>query len=103
VSGTDTKAISGEILRITTNPGATAPTDNYDVVILDEDGFDVAARSTGGPGHGKHRAGRARHRNDLDRRGQVPARRAVVVDGKLSLVVAAAGNAKQGVVTLYYR
>jgi len=33
--------ISGKIIAIETNPGATAPTDNYDIVIDDADGHDV--------------------------------------------------------------
>ena len=36
-----TKGYSGEIILLTTDPGATAPTDNYDVVVLDADGEDV--------------------------------------------------------------
>lgn len=31
----------GRILDIISNPGATAPTDNYDVALLDGDGFDL--------------------------------------------------------------
>ena len=33
--------ISGKLLAIETNPGATAPTDNYDIVLNDLDGHDV--------------------------------------------------------------
>ena len=94
--------VSGEVLRITTDPGATAPDDNYDVVINDEDGVDVACGflinrdtvttetvvprfkltlTSGGPAMG------------------VP----MYVDGKLDLIIAAAGNSKVGTVTLYYR
>lgn len=32
--------IDGTILGISTNPGSTAPTDNYDIVLLDADGAD---------------------------------------------------------------
>lgn len=35
--------IEGFLLAIETNPGATAPTDNYDIVIDDADGVDVLA------------------------------------------------------------
>ena len=34
-------AATGHVLQATTNPGATAPTDNYDIVINDSDGIDV--------------------------------------------------------------
>jgi hypothetical protein len=30
----------GRILELTTNPGAVAPTDNYDVTLIDEEGSD---------------------------------------------------------------
>jgi hypothetical protein len=33
--------ISGNIVALETNPGATAPTDNYDIVVNDADGHDV--------------------------------------------------------------
>lgn len=33
--------VYGVLQRIVTNPGATAPTDNYDITITDSDGFDV--------------------------------------------------------------
>jgi len=34
-------AIEGKLLALETNPGATAPTDNWDVVINDAEGADV--------------------------------------------------------------
>lgn len=34
-------AFDGRILSLTTDPGATAPTDNWDVVLNDADGFDL--------------------------------------------------------------
>jgi hypothetical protein len=44
-SGNYTEAvnISGVILRVVTNPGSAAPTDNYDVTLIDEDGIDLLA------------------------------------------------------------
>ncbi len=33
--------LQGFITRVVTNPGATAPTDDYDLTLLDEDGVDV--------------------------------------------------------------
>lgn len=35
--------IDGTILAITTNPGATAPDDNYDILLVDSDGLDRLA------------------------------------------------------------
>jgi len=100
VSGTDTGRITGEILRVVTNPGATAPTDNYDVVITDADGVDVL----GGTGA---------DRDTTSSEQFVPVIQTVVgsntygstvfVDSVLSLSITNAGNAKQGVVTMYLR
>lgn len=39
----DTRKIVGELVKIQTDPGATAPTDNWDVVITDAEGIDVLA------------------------------------------------------------
>lgn len=39
---TDLEAkISGKLLALETNPGAVAPTDNYDITLEDSDGIDV--------------------------------------------------------------
>lgn len=37
--------IEGRLLALITNPGATAPTDNYDIAITDADGADVLSAS----------------------------------------------------------
>lgn len=55
VSGTDGDAgtatgtfeVDGEILKVVTNPGATAPTDDYDITLVDDDGHDVAEGTLG--------------------------------------------------------
>lgn len=38
-----TQAVRGVIHRVTTNPGSTAPTDNWDITVSDENGIDVLA------------------------------------------------------------
>lgn len=45
-----TKKIEGTLLELVTNPGATAPTANYDITITDADGTDVLA----GKGANRH-------------------------------------------------
>lgn len=42
VSGT-TKKISGSLVRVVTDPGATAPDDNYDIVLTDEESLNLLA------------------------------------------------------------
>lgn len=101
-AGLTSFSISGEILRITTDPGATAPTANYDVVINDADGIDIAM-------------GFLANRHTTNSESVVPLASTtlsgnpvasgcpVFVDGTIELVVSNAGNAKQGTVRVYYR
>ena len=93
VSGTDTNTIDGQVLRWVTNPSSTAPTDDYDIVINDEDGIDIAAGVLGD--------------RDTSNSEQVltggDAKDGAAFIGKLSLVVSNAGNAKEGVLRMYYR
>lgn len=99
VSGIPSEGISGELLRVVFVPGAggVQPTDNYDVSMLDEDGFDVLQNL-------------GQNRSNVNSSQLVPlvgdgttTNQRTAIDGVLSLVVANAGNAKQGTVTLYYR
>ena len=88
MSGTDTKELDGKALAWVTNPGATAPTANYDIVVNDPDGIDVAE------------AGLAnRHTATSEKVIPDPPE---AFNGKLSLVVSNAGNAKVGELTMYY-
>jgi len=89
-SGTDSKSITGAALRWVTDPdGSAAPTTLYDIVVNDEHGVDVAG---GGLANRSATAGEE----------SIPDP-PVAFSGKLSLVVANAGNAKAGVLKLYYR
>ena len=93
VSGTDTKILSGVALRFAANPGSTAPTDDYDITILDDDSIDIA--------------GGVLTSLDTSTSEQVltggDAKDGAAFMGALSLVVANAGNAKEGVLRMYYR
>jgi hypothetical protein len=100
VSGLSTAGINGTILRVVTNPGATAPTDNYDVTLLDEDGIDVLA------GQGADRdTANSEHfcpgvaLKDGTTTGVVP----VVVAGPLTPSVTNAGSGKTFSLILYVR
>lgn len=83
---------TGKIEALVTVPsgGGTAPTDLYDVTVLDEDGIDVLA------GAGANRAAAATQQ-------VLSASLGVVAYDKLQLVVANAGAAKQGAVILHIR
>ena len=89
VSGTDTLKLSGQALRFVTDPSATAPTADYDITILDENGVDIAAAALAD-----------RHTSTSE---QVIPDPGPAFSSKLSLVVANAGNAKIGTLKMYYR
>ena len=78
---------NGLIRRVVTNPGAGPPTDNYDVVVNDEDGVDVMA------------AGLANR--DTANSEQVISDPPVAVAGTIDPVVSNAGNATSGTIVFY--
>lgn len=93
VSGTSTTgAFTGEILRLVTVPAAagSAPTDNYDIIINDEDGTDVLM-------------GAGANRDTANTEQVLASSLGVVANDKLTLGISNAGNAKSGTVYLYIR
>ena len=97
---TDLTRISGEILRVVTIPGSPAPTNGYDVVLTDEDGYDVLA-------------GQAANRSSSTVQSVAPgvplsdgtttSVGPMPVHSKLTLGVTNAGNSKAGKVKVYVR
>ena len=83
---------SGKVIRLITNPGdgTDAPSDNYGVTILDEDGYDVLM-------------GGGLLRDTANTEQVLEASLGICQDSKLSLRIAAAGDANKGVVILYIR
>lgn len=92
VSSQTTGTYTGEITRLVTNPDADAdaPTDDYDVTILDEDGYDVLI-------------GAGVDRDTLNTEQVLGTSLGVCFSSKLTLTIANAGNAKKGVVHLYIK
>jgi hypothetical protein len=102
-----TQKISGELIKIVTDPGSAAPTDNWDVVLTDDEGVDLSvhmddvaiaaliARDTTNSEETylplEDTAGTARV-------GLWP-----VVCSPLTVTVNNAGNSKTGQIILYYR
>jgi hypothetical protein len=80
---------TGEIVGLVTDPGASAPTDNWDVSITDGDGTDVLNAL------GANR--------DTANTEQVVTGMGYVVNDKLTVNVTNAGNATNGLVILYIR
>ena len=90
--GATTNVYNGAITRLVTVPagGGSAPTDQYDVTVLDGDSTDVLM------GAGANRAAAATEQVLASSLG-------VVANDTLTLNVANAGNAKSGTVYLYVR
>jgi hypothetical protein len=97
-TGTSPYKVHGVLLRAVFNPSADAPTDNYDVVLNDENGMDVL----GGQGANLDTAN-SNHvcpgmpLTDGTTTSVVP----IALADALSLVVSNAGNANDGVIVLY--
>lgn len=81
---------TGEIVRLITNPGSTAPTDNYDVTILDDDGYDVLM-------------GGGADRDTANTEQVLASSLGVVLDSQLRLNIANCGTSKVGEVILYIK
>lgn len=90
--------LNGVLLRVVTNPGSTAPTDNYDVTLLDRDGYDVLE----GGGANRDTANTESIKPvsaATDSVTQLP----TAVAGIHTLAIANAGASKTGSITFYYR
>ena len=81
---------TGEIVRLITDPGATAPSDNYDVSVLDDDGYDVLM-------------GAGADRDTVTTEQQLASVLGVCINSQLRLNIANAGDAKTGTVILYIK
>ena len=95
-----TGKIVGELLKAVTNPSATAPTANYDIVITDAEGANVLANCYDDL-IDRHTATTETVDFFLTGAANVGAR--PVVCDVLTVAVTNAGNSKLGRVVLYYR
>lgn len=86
--------VRGTILRITTNPGSAAPTDNYDATLTDEEGVDVAM-------------GLLANRDTANSESVYPVDTVsglpIAVCDALTLAITNAGDSKTGSVVVYFR
>lgn len=104
-SGAADATFRGFLQRVVFNPDDTdAPTDNYDVTITDEDGIDIL----GGLGANRDTANSEEKLPGvvIDDGTVLPAEAAPrlvkrAINGKLTLAIANAGNAKKGKIHLY--
>jgi hypothetical protein len=86
---TTTETFDGLIVLVTTDPGSTAPSDNYDIELLDSDSVDLLA------GQGANR--------DTANTEHINSGMGGLAASTLKLSVAAAGEEKEGTVYVYLR
>lgn len=100
VSGTSRKIV-GELIKGVTDPGATAPTDNYDIAITDEEGADVLGGSTSSLANRSTSATQTVYFGLSDATAMIGA--FPVVCDALTFSVTNAGNSKVGQIIIYYK
>lgn len=103
-----TRKIVGELIKIVTDPGGTAPTDNWDVVLTDEEGVDLSVHMSDGAIAALIARDTANTEETYltleDTAAGTSAMAAFpVVCDKLTVTVNNAGNSKTGQIILYYR
>lgn len=103
-----TRKIVGELIKIVTDPGSAAPTDNWDVVLTDEEGVDLSVNMD----DAAIAALIARDTANTEETylclfdtaaGTSRVAAFPVVCDKLTVTVNNAGNSKTGQIILYYR
>ena len=96
LSGLDLgKVLGWYCFCVKVNPGATTPSASWDWTFTDEDGIDVM----GGLGTDMSNSASVLLLPKLDGTNY----RDVVVDGAMTLTIAAAGDAKNGVISFFFR
>lgn len=103
VTGT-TRKIAGALIKGVTDPGATAPDDNYDIAITDPEGLDVLTPSEGELGN-RDTANSEQTYFLIADAAMTPAATAVhpVVCDALTITITNAGNSKTGQLIIYYK
>lgn len=89
-SGATTNYYTGKLIWFVTDPGATAPTDNYDITITDANSIDVLA-------------GAGADRDTANTEYVAEASLGAVVESKLTINITNAGTSKVGTAYLYIR
>lgn len=92
--------IAGTIMRVVTDPGATAPTDNYDLTLPDEFGLDLLA----GQGANRDTANSEHFCPGVAfTDGTTTSVMPVAHCGNATLTIANAGDSKQGTIALFVK
>lgn len=96
-----TRKIVGSLIKVVTDPSATAPTDDYDIVITDPEGANVLGASVDDIDNRDTANTEVVYVNLTD--GTVKLAEYPVVCDVLTISVTNAGSAKLGQLILYYR
>lgn len=96
-------ALDGQLIKVVTNPSATAPTDNYDITLVDEDSIDVAGGLLANRDTTNSEEVYLFKQVTLTGTGSDAAAVPIYHGGLVTFTVAAAGNAKSGVARIYLR
>jgi hypothetical protein len=99
-TGTSRKIV-GELIKGVTDPGSSAPTDNYDIAITDGEGMDVLGPALAALGNRDTTNSEYVYFGITD--GTVNTSAFPVVCDALTVAITNAGNAKTGQLILYYR
>ena len=86
-----TYVYSGKILGLATDPGSSAPTDNYTITVTDEDSMDVLMGAAVG------------NRDTANTEYILSTSIGAVANDKLTINISSAGSAKEGIAYLYIR
>lgn len=89
-SATTSSAFDGKLIGLTTDPGSTAPTDNYDLTVTDSGSHDVLL-------------GAGADRDTANTEHVAEASLGAVAGSKLTFSITNAGDAKEGVAILWIR
>ena len=97
VSGTSTEEFSGLFWGITTDPGATAPTDAYDVCVTDETGLELLGGTAGASSTDGNGMNRDTTNTEFAQANPYP----IPIDGPITVTITAAGNSKVGTIYMW--
>lgn len=97
VSGTSTYVFSGLFWGITTDPGATAPTDNYDVCVTDDLGVELLGGTAGSSSTDGNGMNRDTSNSEFAQASPYP----MPIDGTITLTLTNCGNSKQGTIYIW--
>jgi hypothetical protein len=96
-----TVTLNGQIVKVTTNPGTAAPTADYDITLVDDDGIDIAQGLLADRHTSNSEEQYLYVEPTLGGTGTDAAALPLYHAGEVTFTVANAGNTKAGVAKIY--